>query len=193
MSATFGSEKWILDENGEPTNYMLEVIGLEPVSGPISHSYRTVFASSKVSNGIPNEYYAVDGSESVYRLVGRIFSVGDEPISSFDGIEGIQADVRDPIIGTSGDDIIESQSGSDTLTGSRGRDTFSYDSIDDRYDTITDFNHLEDSFDISGIYDSISGFVLEDLVSITDLGNSSEISLFAHFFKGSKEYSLGQT
>ncbi len=52
------------------------------------------------------------------------------------------------IVGSSGDDIIQSFDGADTLTGGAGYDTFVFDGTDGS-DTITDFSVVEDTINVT--------------------------------------------
>ena len=92
--------------------------------------------------------------------------------------------------GSSGDDVIYSFDGNDTLTGNGGYDTFKFQGSDGN-DTITDFNVLEDTIDVTAwgtvsvsyAYDAVSGLYdatitdgVNGSISVQDIANNSLVS-----------------
>ncbi len=95
--------------------------------------------------------------------------VTDEGVARIGGNDIIHGgDGDDLIFGQEGDDIISGGLGDDTLYGGSGADTFLFETLDDRFDTIKDFDASEgDALDLSDLltaYDStqhsIDDFVL---------------------------------
>jgi Peptidase M10 serralysin C terminal/RTX calcium-binding nonapeptide repeat (4 copies) len=58
---------------------------------------------------------------------------------------------NDRISGGPGNDILNAGTGADVLTGGRGQDAFVFSDDDAAADRIIDFNHLDDTIDLSGI------------------------------------------
>ncbi|MFB2837785.1 SdiA-regulated domain-containing protein [Floridanema evergladense] len=57
----------------------------------------------------------------------------------------------DNLFGGAGDDILVGGAGNDNLTGNAGSDRFVYNSLDDRNDTILDFNRNQDQLDLRAL------------------------------------------
>lgn len=68
-------------------------------------------------------------------------------------IDGTPA--KDKLVGTPGDDQFVAGGGGDTLTGGAGEDVFSYASVNDAKDTITDFEPAVDRIDVRALLASV--------------------------------------
>lgn len=62
---------------------------------------------------------------------------------------------RDTIIGGAGDDTLVGGLGGDLLTGGGGSDSFVFDSISERTDSITDFSVIDDLLDLTNLFAEI--------------------------------------
>ena len=88
---------------------------------------------------------------------------------------------RDQLTGGDGDDEIVGGVGGDLLTGGNGGDTFTYQSLRERGDRLTDFNVNEDILDLSGLLDEFnyqgSDAMGDSYISWRGFGSSTIISV----------------
>ena len=109
-------------------------------------------------------------SQSVVVMVGDLNSAGfyystpqlletiigtdkDEELTGTEGndiISGLEG--RDTLFGGAGNDILKGGLDSDLLTGGKGRDRFVFDNLNERTDTITDFNVNEDTLVLTNLF-----------------------------------------
>ncbi len=88
---------------------------------------------------------------------------------------------RDNLSGGDGDDEIVGGVGGDILTGGSGGDTFTYQSIRERGDRLTDFNVDEDVLDMSGLLDEFnyqgSDAIADGYISWRGFGSNTIVSV----------------
>ena len=95
-----------------------------------------------------------------------------------DTLEGGKGD--DTLDGSSGNDILLGGLGNDILTGGDGQDTFVYETVDHRRDTITDFEIGIDKIDLRGIFKSsnyTSANAFNDYVKLEQLGADTKVRI----------------
>ena len=97
----------------------------------------------------------ISGDSSSETLKG---GAGDDTVKGRGGDDILKGGAGDDYLeGNSGDDILHGGLGKDVLKGSSGTDTFVFTSMDDRGDTIKDFNTKE-KIDLSEIVKDFGGF-----------------------------------
>lgn len=147
---------------------------------------------------------ALNGGAGADRLRGL---GGGDTLSGAGGDDALNGgDGADSLDGGAGNDWLVGGLGADTLTGGAGPDRFAFQSMDERGDTITDFNAAEfDRIDLRGLlgtkggnYGSLSskGFVKADAVDggvrvSVDLDGGGDGYLELATFKGHTLASLG--
>ncbi len=87
---------------------------------------------------------------------------------------------NDNLVGNDGTDILLGGAGQDILTGGSGADQFSYQSLADGGDSISDFNATEDVINVGEIFGSTnysSQNPFAEYVQLTQVGSSTQVGI----------------
>jgi protocadherin Fat 4 len=125
-----------------------------------------------------------DGNDTIYG------GSGDDSISGNNGLDGLYGGSgADTIVGGNDGDLIVGGYGGDTLTGNNGTDTFTYLSLFDGKDVVTDFDTAAggDILDIGAVLDlggntwtdgnNLSFAVTNGYVAFTNVGGATQVNV----------------
>ncbi len=154
----------------------------------------TVGGTNNDGNGKNNDKNTQNGNSGNDRLKG---TSGDDKLNGGDGGDYINGgdgnDVltggngKDYLLGGNGNDVLNGGSGNDyliggagqdTMTGGAGRDRFMYNDIQDKGDTITDFDASKDVLDLRRIFtgiDSAGSKKFSDIVELQKVGSNTMV------------------
>lgn len=102
------------------------------------------------------------GNMSLSTVLGRMGTAGDNIMTGGNGMDGFYGlGGNDTISASGGNDFLDGGAGRDRMTGGTGSDIFDYDlasqtaNTSTTRDVVTDFTHLVDDFDFSGLDASV--------------------------------------
>jgi VCBS repeat-containing protein len=116
----------------------------------------TLTNTSLTGNGTDSlsniETASLTGSSSNNTLNASAFTLGSVTLNGRAGNDTLTGgSANDVLAGGTGNDLLVGRAGNDTLTGGTGQDFFSFSSPNEKLDSITDFNSLDDTIRVDDV------------------------------------------